>query len=219
MSLLNGHEVICCDRNRRGGLKRIFLMDKDELTTAPAYNAVSNMYTTFPTVKLFEFQFDRYTGGFDANATRENGSTVVNVQLNFYIPKVTAKANKVLDMLAKTCGLIAVVETYADDCGTVADPNATPPVTAVAAHTYFFVLGYDEIFKGDSYLDFVSGEETTGVALQDANGAQVALAGDAAMYPIGLNVGLASGMLEITQPGEVGGGSTPEDAYKVSVIA
>lgn len=210
MSLLNGHEVICCDRNRRGGLKRIFLMDKDELTTAPSYNATTNMYETFPTTKLFEFQFDRYTGGFDANATRENGSTVVNVQLNFYIPKVTPKANKVLDMLAKTCGLIAIVETYADDCG---DPDATP--TAIPARTYHFVLGYDEIFKDDSYLDFVSGEETTGVALQDANGAQIALAGDAAMYPIGLLYDYSSDNsgdgVQFTQAQNAG----PEDAYSI----
>lgn len=215
MSLLNGHEVICCDRNRRGGLKRIFLMDKAELSVAPSYSAANNVYNTFPTTKLYEFQFDRYTGGFDANATRENGSTVVNVQLNFYIPKVTAKANKVLDMLAKTCGLIAIVETYADDCGTPAgaDPVANP---AVPAKTYHFVLGYDEIFKDDSYLDFVSGEETTGVALQDANGAQVALAGDAAMYPIGLNVGPDTGDLEIVAST---GSTGPEDAYTISVVA
>tara|TARA_R100000278_G_scaffold92840_1_gene70882 strand:- start:30933 stop:31496 length:564 start_codon:yes stop_codon:yes gene_type:complete len=187
-------------------------MDKEELSAAPSYSAATNMYTTFPTNKLYEFQFDRYTGGFDANATRENGSTVVNVQLNFYIPKVTAKANKVLDQLAKTCGLIAIVETYADDCG---DPDATP--NPIPAKTYHFVLGYDEIFKDDSYLDFVSGEETTGIALQDANGAQIALAGDAAMYPIGLNVGTATGELEIVHP--TGGGTGPEDAYEVAVVS
>ena len=210
MSLLNGHEVICCDRNRRGGLKRIFLMDKDQVSTV-SYDVPSNMYNQFDVAAAYEFQFDRYTGGFDANATRENGSTVVNVQLNFYIPKVTPKANKALDMLAKTCGLVAVVETYADDCGTPASGGSA----AVPAKTYHFVLGYDEIFKTDSYLDFVSGEETTGVALQDANGAQIALAGDAAMYPIGLNVGTTSGTVQIVQPATTGGGEEPEDAYKI----
>jgi len=74
--------------------------------------------------------------------------------------------------LASTCGLFACVETYADDCN---DP----------AVTYKFILGYDEIFKEDAYLDFASGEESTGVALQDANGTQVTLSGDAAMYPLG----------------------------------
>ena len=185
MALTQGHAVLCCDRNRRGGLKSIYLVDKDQIDTI-TYNASNNQYTSFMTDALYNFQFDRYTGGFDAAATRENGSTVVNVQLNFYIPKVTAKVNKTLDQLAKTCGLIAIVETYADDC-------ATP-----TANTYHFVLGYDEVFKYDAYLDFVSGEETTGVALQDANGAQIALAGDAAMFPAELLVG--TGGVKITAP-------------------
>ena len=184
MALINGHGVICCDRNRRGGLKRIFLMDKDALGVV-VHASATNMYTSFMTEALYEFQFDRATGGFDAAGSRENGSTVVSVQLNFYIPKVTPKVNKTLDMLAGSCGLIAVVETYADDCDT------TTPAT------YHFVLGYDQIFETNAYLDFVSGEETTGVALQDANGAQVALGGEAAMYPIGLLVG--TGGVQFTQ--------------------
>tara|TARA_R110000851_G_scaffold44178_3_gene108772 strand:+ start:7924 stop:8472 length:549 start_codon:yes stop_codon:yes gene_type:complete len=171
-------------------------MDKDALGVV-AHASATNMYTSFMTTALYEFQFDRATGGFDAAGSRENGSTVVSVQLNFYIPKVTPKVNKTLDMLAGSCGLIAVVETYADDCGT----PALGAVPAVPAATYHFVLGYDEIFQGNAYLDFVSGEETTGVALQDANGAQVALGGEAAMYPIGLLVGTGGVMFTQTTAG------------------
>lgn len=171
MALTQGHQVICCDRNRRGGLKNIWLMDSETfLTGAPV--VANNIYTSFPGITAYKFGFDRYTAGFNANATRENGSTVVSVELSFYVPKVTAAVNARLDELASTCGLFACVETYADDC---ADP----------AVTYKFILGYDEIFKEDAYLDFASGEESTGVALQDANGTQVTLSGDAAMYPLG----------------------------------
>lgn len=171
MALTQGHQVICCDRNRRGGLKNIWLMDSETfLTGAPV--VANNIYTSFPGSTAYKFGFDRYTAGFNANATRENGSTVVSVELSFYVPKVTAAVNARLDELASTCGLFACVETYADDC---ADP----------AVTYKFILGYDEIFKEDAYLDFASGEESTGVALQDANGTQVTLSGDAAMYPLG----------------------------------
>ena len=171
MALTQGHQVICCDRNRRGGLKNIWLMDSETFLTAVP-SATNNIYTTFPGTTAYKFGFDRYTAGFNANATRENGSTVVSVELTFYVPKVTAAVNARLDELASTCGLFACVETYADDC---ADP----------AVTYKFILGYDEIFKEDAYLDFASGEESTGVALQDANGTQVTLSGDAAMYPLG----------------------------------
>lgn len=175
MALTQGHEVICCDRNRRGGLKNIWLMDSETFLTGDP-SATNNIYTTFPGATAYKFDFDRYTGGFTANASRENGSTVVDVELTFYIPKVTAAVNSRLDELASTCGLFACVETYADDCG--GDSGGTP-------ETYMFILGYDEIFKADSYLDFRTGEEATGVALQDANGAQVTLGGNAAMYPLG----------------------------------
>lgn len=171
MALTQGHQVICCDRNRRGGLKNIWLMDSETFLSATP-SATNNIYTTFPGTEAYRFDFDRYTGGFTANASRENGSTVVDVELSFYIPKVTAEVNERLDELASTCGLFAMVETYADDC-------LSP------AATYQFILGYDEIFKEDSYLDFRTGEEATGVALQDANGAQVTLGGNAAMFPLG----------------------------------
>lgn len=171
MAITQGHQVLCCDRNRRGGLKSIWLMDSETFLTAVP-TVVDNIYTQFPGVTAYQFDFDRYTGGFSANASRENGSTVVKVELTFYIPKVTPAVNSILDDLSSTCGLFAVVESYADDCG------ASPL-------TYKFVLGYDEIFKGTAYLDFTTGEEQTGVALQDANGCQVTLSGDAAMYPLG----------------------------------
>lgn len=178
MAITKGHEVLCCDRNRRGGLKNIWLMDKDKVT---ATAVTDNIYTTFTSTDVFQFDFDRYTGQFNANASRENGSTVVSVELIFYIPKVTPAVNGTLDELASSCGLIAVCESYADDC-------VTP-----TADTYKFVLGYDEIFESQAYLDFTSGEETTGAALQDANGATVTLSGDAAMYPLGLSAEMTPG--------------------------
>lgn len=176
MAITKGHEVLCCDRNRRGGLKNIWLMDKDKVT---ATAVTDNIYTSFVSTDVFQFDFDRYTGQFNANATRENGSTVVSVELIFYIPKVTPAVNSTLDDLASSCGLIAICESYADDC-------ASP------ALTYKFVLGYDEIFESQAYLDFTSGEETTGAALQDANGCTITLSGDAAMYPLGLSAAMTA---------------------------
>ncbi len=180
MAITKGHEVICCDRNRRGGLKNIWLMEKDSLSAAPVYDAATNSYTSFPTAAAYQFDFDRGTGGFNANAARENGSTIITVELIFYIPKVTPAVNLALDELAQSCGLFAVAETYADDC-------ATPAVT------YKFVLGYDEIFQSNAYLDFTTGEETTGLALQDANGTNVTLTGEQAEYPIGISAVMTAG--------------------------
>ena len=96
---------------------------------------------------------------------------MVNVELEFYVPKITEEINTRLRELTESCGIYALCESYADDCDT-ADPE-----------TYFFMLGYDKIFEKKAYLEFASGEQTTGVGLQDANGTAVKLAGIHAEYP------------------------------------
>ena len=187
MALTQGHAIVCCDRNRRGGLKRIWLMETDKLTGVVSYavlgtptGAAGGEIESFPTTpgtspnevaNWFEFEFERGTAGFSANATRENGSTMVNVELEFYVPKITEEINTRLRELTESCGIYALCESYADDCDT-ADPE-----------TYFFMLGYDKVFEKKAYLEFASGEQTTGVGLQDANGTAVKLAGIHAEYP------------------------------------
>ena len=170
MALSQGHQVICCDRNRRGGLKNIWLVESDQVPAA-GITVTNGVVSAFGTSAAYQFDFDRGTGGFSANAARENGSTIISVELEFYIPKVTSEVAQNLDELARSCGLFAIVETYADDCG---DPAAT----------YKFVLGYDEIFEKTAYLEFMSGEMTTGIGLQDANGTLVKLSGEQGEYPL-----------------------------------
>ena len=178
MAITKGHAIICCDRNRRGGIKRIWLVEQDNLTGTPTYatagtptGAAGGEINSFVSDDWFEFQFERGTAGYSANATRENGSTLVNVELEFYVPKITEEINTRLRELTESCGIFALVESFADDCD-AADPE-----------TYFFILGYDKVFEKMAYLEFASGEQTTGVALQDANGTAVKLAGVHAEYP------------------------------------
>jgi hypothetical protein len=179
MALTQGHAIICCDRNRRGGLKRIWLMEQGGLGTVayatagsgPGSDAHGSEFDAFAGSTWYEFEFDRGTAGFTANATRENGSTLVNIELMFYLPKVTEEVNARLRELTESCGVYALVETYADDCDTS------------APETYFFILGYDKVFEKKAYMEFSSGEQATGVGLQDANGTAVKLAGVHAEYP------------------------------------
>jgi hypothetical protein len=179
MALTKGHAIICCDRNRRGGLKRIWLMEQGGLSTVayaaagsgPGSDAAGGEFNAFAGVGFYEFEFDRGTAGFSANATRENGSTLVNIELEFYIPKITEEINGRLRELTESCGVYALCETYADDC------DSTAP------ETYFFILGYDKVFEKKAYLEFTSGEQSTGVGLQDANGTAIKLTGVHAEYP------------------------------------
>ena len=180
MALTKGHAIVCCDRNRRGGLKRIWLMEKTSLTATPVYatagqgpgsDTVGGEITSFVSRFWFEFEFDRGTAGFNANATRENGSTLVNIELEFYIPKITEEINGQLRQLTESCGVFAICESYADDCD-----EAIP-------ETYFFLLGYDKVFEDKAYLEFSSGEQSSGKGLQEANGTVVKMVGIQAEYP------------------------------------
>jgi len=179
MALTKGHAIECCDRNRRGGLKRIWLMEQGGLGsvdyaaagTGPGTDAAGGEFKEFVGSTWYEFEFDRGTAGFTANATRENGSTLVNVELEFYIPKITEEINGQLRQLTESCGVYAICESYADDC------DATAP------ETYFFILGYDKVFEKKAYLEFASGEQSTGKGLQEANGTLIKLAGIHAEYP------------------------------------
>ena len=95
---------------------------------------------------------------------------MIDVSLEFYIPKVTGEVNHDLMELVTSCGITTICETYADDC-------ASPAVT------YKFVLGWDEIFEETAYMEFTSGEQATGVGLQDANGTAITLTTQQGEYP------------------------------------
>jgi hypothetical protein len=169
--LTKGHIIACNDRNRRGGIKTIYLGEVaniDSVTTASphSYSSITG-FTAAGTELLYKFEFDRETAYFTANATKENGSTVVEAELGFTIPKINATVNARLEELKDTCGLVAIVESYADD----------------GTNTYHFTLGYDEIFAKEAYMEFLSGEQNTGQGLQDPNETVVKLKGMMAEYP------------------------------------
>ena len=169
--ITSGHNVLCCDRNRRGGIKKIWLTNTDDIDSFTVGSNHDYSAVTMASGKVFYvWEFDRGTAGFTSSATRENGSTLMDVSLEFYIPKITGVVNEKLMMLATSCGITAIIETYADDC-------ASPAVT------YLFVLGYDEIFEETAYMEFTSGEQGTGTGLQTANGTTITLTTQQGEYP------------------------------------
>jgi|TARA_R100001530_G_scaffold28913_1_gene22844 hypothetical protein len=175
--LTAGHTILCNDRNRRGGIKTIYLGEVANVTgtnpIAPhTYNSIGGITGTGGTgFNVWKFEFDRETAYFTANASRENGSTVVECEVGFNVPKITAAVQARLEELKDTCGLFAILETYADT-----GVGAPPP-------TYHFCIGYDEVFSPDAFLEFSSGEQNTGSGLQDPNETVVKLKGFMAEYP------------------------------------
>jgi hypothetical protein len=170
--LTAGHIILCEDRNRRGGIKSIWLGEVANVATT--VTGASHEYTSVALSAgkfMWKFEFDRESAYFTANASRENGSTIVECEVGFSIPKITKVVNNRLEELKETCGLFAVVETFADT-----GAGSPPP-------TYQFVLGYDEVFSPDAYLEFTSGEQNSGQGLQDPNETVVKLKGFMAEYP------------------------------------
>lgn len=172
--LTKGHIITCSDRNRRGGVKAIYLGEVANVTgTTPGasgthhFSSITGFAAGGAANLIYKFEFDRETAYYTANATRENGSTIVETELGFTVPKITEEIQLRLEELKDSCGLFAIVETFADD----------------GTNTYKFVLGYDTIFSPDAYLEFASGEQNTGTALQDPNETMVKLSGLMAEYP------------------------------------
>ena len=172
--LTAGHIILCEDRNRRGGIKTIYLGEVANVASTTA--GAGHQYTSFeldsaPQKYIWKFEFERETAYFTANASRENGSTIVETEIGFTVPKITKEVNLRLEELKETCGLFAIVETFADT-----GAGSPPPV-------YTFILGYDEVFSPDAYLEFASGEQNSGTGLQDPNETTIKLKGFMAEYP------------------------------------
>jgi hypothetical protein len=172
--LTKGHVITCSDRNRRGGIKAIYLGEVANVvgTTAGGvgthqFSSITGFASGGAANLVYKFEFDRETAYFTANATRENGSTIVDSEVGFTVPKITEETNLRLEELKDSCGLFAVVETFADD----------------GTNTYKFVIGFDNIFLKDAFLEFASGEQNSGTALQDPNETVVKLTGRLAEYP------------------------------------
>jgi hypothetical protein len=172
--LTKGHVITCSDRNRRGGIKAIYLgevANVDAFTIGASgthnFTSIGGFAAGQTSTLVYKFEFDRETAYFTANATRENGSTIVDSEVGFTIPKITEETNLRLEELKDSCGLFAIVETFADD----------------GAATYKFVIGFDNIFQKDAFLEFASGEQNSGTALQDPNETVVKLSGRLAEYP------------------------------------
>lgn len=140
-------------------------------------------------IAWFEFEFNRETAGFSADAVTENGSTNIELELEFYIPKVTQRVQNRLNQLIEACNVYALVEMYDDDkCWSqdYRDESGLP----VMPTPLYYILGYDKIFEDKAYLQFAEGEQETGLDLQDANGTRVLLKGIGGQFPFPARVKL-----------------------------
>jgi len=161
MALSEGLDVACGDERRRGGVKTLWLTERDNVTDFTA-GVTDHEYTavtlTATTVKFYKFEFSDFTGGFGSTGNSENGSDVQEVEAEFHVPKMEKVKAAILQELKTTCKVVAVYEDY---------------------NSKFFVGGYDEILEEKAGL-LVTLDELLGTDLQDENGYVIHLTGKAA---------------------------------------
>mgnify|MGYP001231234128 CR=1 FL=1 len=83
--------ISCNDENRRGGIKRVFVINKDDVTTFTA-STDNHSYTavTLSTTddKFFEIEGELETKLYSSEGSRENGSISYETSLEVFAPKM-----------------------------------------------------------------------------------------------------------------------------------
>ncbi len=161
MALSGGLDVACADEKRRGGVKELWLTERDNITSFTA-GVTDHEYTavtlTGTTVKFYKFEFTDFFGGFNSTGNSENGSDVQETVGEFHVPRMEKVKAAILQTLKDTCKVVAIWEDY---------------------NNKFFVAGFDETFEKKAAL-LVTLDELGGTDVQDENGYVIHLEGKVA---------------------------------------
>ncbi|MDX2000967.1 MAG: hypothetical protein SFW35_00915 [Chitinophagales bacterium] len=169
MALLDsGYSLTCEDESTIGGVRRLFLINREKVLNFTAstadheYTAVDVDDWTDVTSRFHEFEFlDNTLNATFENSLEDNGTNFITAKISGFIPRQEkAKAEK-LQKAIKSCKLIAIVENNQGEA---------------------FVYGYDERLKNSAALRAgVNGE--TGADLKDRNGYEFRLEGRGSDIP------------------------------------
>jgi hypothetical protein len=130
--------VDCDSENRRGGIKRIFVSNRENITSFTAgvlqdYTAVTMDSSTDV---FFEVQTDDQGASYNAEGSIENGSSMQEHTLEARVPKLDKTKAFALQQLFTSCKVVVVFETY----------------TSTGTYNQAFVVGYDELLGTDAAL-------------------------------------------------------------------
>ena len=108
--------ISCNDENRRGGIKRVFVINKDDVTSFTA-STDNHSYTavTLSTTddKFFEIEGELETKLYSSEGSRENGSISYETSLEVFSPKMEKVKAKGINSYVESCGLVVIyLEPY-----------------------------------------------------------------------------------------------------------
>ena len=142
---------------RSGGLKTIWLANKEDITSFTLTGSLYSAVTMVVTKVFYKFEFEQDTAEVRESVSRENGSTSASHEVEFFTPKMSQVNRDAIQQIIdqSNCGIVAIVE----------DANLNK-----------WVVGYSETFTVDRGLKISSDEALSGKALTDLNGDTVIIA-------------------------------------------
>lgn len=159
-----GIDLSCADLKQFGGVKKLFLAKLEDITSWTANSSSTHSYTNivFATVNV-GFELIEFKPGEcelkQAEAKVDSGALVNSVSIEFAEPKLwTSKLKKLVD-IQNNCKIVAVCELYSDTTNK------------------FLVVGFDETFTDESFLEVTKSDFTSGKKKEDSNGFVVTLEG------------------------------------------
>lgn len=159
--------INCNDENRRGGIKRVFVINKDDITSFTVSTDPEHAYTAVTLAatddKWYEIEGELETKSFSSEGSRENGSIAYENTLEVFSPRMEKDKAYGLNAYIQSCGLVVIFETYNKE----------------TSENKAFVLGWDEIMGADAHVDAIANEVLES-ELQGQNGYTVTFAGTSA---------------------------------------
>ena len=154
----------CNDENRRGGIKRIFVANRDDIASFTVSTDPEHAYTAVTLAATddvwYELEGEIETKGYASEGSVENGSQSFETNLECFCPKMEKVKAYALNQYIESCKLVAIIETY----------------NTATSENIAFVVGWDEVMGKDAALT-PNANEVIEVELQGQNGYAVTLTG------------------------------------------
>lgn len=165
----SGYTLTCDDESTIGGVSRLFLINRDQVTDFTVGSTAVGEGHSYEAVSLvgtsdvwYEFEFMDYTlNATFENSLEDNGTNFVSYTITGFVPHQEKDKAEALQAAIKSCKLIAIIQTNQGES---------------------FVYGYDEKLGVNAALRAAANGET-GADLADRNGYEFRLEGRGADIP------------------------------------
>ena len=158
-----GIDLSCADLKQFGGVKKLYLAKQEDiLSWTPDLANHSYTNIVFATAGV-GFELIEFKPGEcelkQAEAKVDSGALVNSVSVEFAEPKLWTVKLKALVDIQNNCKIVAVLELYSDSTNK------------------FLVVGFDEVFTDESFIEVTKADFTSGKKKEDVNGSVITLEG------------------------------------------